>query len=240
MIHAIIIDDEIKSGELTALKLKKFCPEIQVLQVFNDSTKALLWLFDNTPDIIFLDIEMPGINGLQIAEKIANKTDIVFITAHQQYSIEAIRLTAFDYLLKPIDETDLKNCVDRYIEKQIKAKPNNLKSNNTNFDKIALPSAEGIHFMAINTIIYVEAESNYSIFHFIDRKKMIISKTLKQVEQALEMYSFFRAHKSNLLNLNYIQKYIKGEGGTIVMKDGSEIELSRNKKSDFLMLFEKM
>ena len=240
MIHAIIIDDEIKSGELTALKLNKFCPEIQVLQVFNDSTKALLWLFDNTPDIIFLDIEMPGINGLQIAEKMANKAEIVFITAHQQYSIEAIRLTAFDYLLKPIDETDLKNCVERYIEKQIKAKSINVKSNNTNFDKIALPSAEGIHFMPISTIIYVEAESNYSIFHFIDRKKMIISKTLKQVEQALEMYSFFRAHKSNLLNLNYIQKYIKGEGGTIVMKDGSEIELSRNKKSDFLMLFEKM
>ena len=235
MINAIIIDDEQKSGELLALKLKKYCPEVNILKIFNDSSNAMLWLFDHVPELVFLDIEMPGLSGLQLAEKISFKTDIVFVTAHQQYSIAAIKLTAFDYLLKPIDEQELILCINRFLEKKSKFRVGHEKKMNGEYDNIALPTAEGLHFVAINSIIKIEADSNYSTIYFIDRKKLVISKTLKLVENSLEHYNFFRANKSNLSNLNHIAKYSKGEGGTILLTDGTEIELSRSHKNDFFI-----
>jgi two-component system LytT family response regulator len=184
---------------------------------------------------------MPAINGLSMATRIKNDTEIVFVTAYEKYSIDAIRLTAFDYLLKPIDENDLVKCVSRLEEKLVaKKKSQNSKLINTSFDKIAVASTEGIHFLTIKDIMKVEAESNYAIFHFADKRKMTVSKTLKQVEEALEGYTFFRVHKSFLINLGFISKYIRGEGGTIVLTDGSEVELSRTKKNEFLELFEKL
>lgn len=239
MIQAIIIDDEFKSAELAALKLKKFCPQVQVLEIFTEPGKALAWLESNTPDVVLLDIEMPGVNGLNIASRINSRAEIVFVTAYEKYSIEAIRLTAFDYLLKPIDENDLVRCMARLEEKlQQKKKPVAPGHINTAFDKIAIPSLEGVHFINIKDIVRVEAQSNYSVFHFADKRKMTASKTLKQVEEALEGYSFFRPHKSYVINLHYISRYIRGEGGVIIMADGSEVEVSRNKKKEFLELFE--
>lgn len=239
MITAIIVDDEIKSAELLTLKLGKFCPQVHVPIAFTAAEKALTWLENNHPDVVFLDIEMPGMNGLGLAAKIAGQTEIVFVTAYEKYSIDAIRLTAFDYLLKPIGEEELKNCVER-LERKLEQKKGKAGARkiNTQFDKIAVPSLEGIHFIDIRDIVWVEAESNYSILHFTDKRKMTVSKTLKQVEEALEGYSFFRPHKSFIINLSYITRYTRGEGGTILMTDGSEVEVSRNKKKEFLELFE--
>ncbi len=239
MISAIIVDDELKSAELAELKLKKYCPQVAVQSIFTHPEKALAWLEENGPDVVFLDIEMPGINGLNFAEKIINHTEVVFITAYEKYSIEALRLTAFDYLLKPVGEDELVQCITRLEQKLLQKKGSkNSKKLNTQFDKIALPSLEGVHFINIKDIVRVEAESNYSVFHFADKKKMTISKTLKQVEEALDGYTFFRPHKSFLINLSYINRYIRGEGGSIIMTDGGEVEVSRNKKKEFLELFE--
>jgi two-component system, LytTR family, response regulator len=239
MITAIIIDDEIKSAELVMLKLKKFCPQVEVQSVFIQPEKALAWLEEHTPDVVFLDIEMPGTSGLHIAAGIKRQTEIVFVTAYEKYSIDAIRLTAFDYLLKPIDEKDLMNCISRLQEKlEQKKKSAGARKLNTEFDKIAVPSLEGVHFINIKEIVRVEAESNYSVFFFSDKRKMTVSKTLKQVEEALQGYSFFRPHKSHIINLSFISRYIRGEGGSIIMTDGSEVEVSRNKKKEFLELFE--
>lgn len=238
MITAIIVDDEIKSGELTALKLQKFCPELDIIANFSDSNLALEFLLKNSPDVIFLDIEMPEITGLQLAEKLVSHSEIVFVTAHQKYSIEAIRLTAFDYLLKPINETELKNCVKRLAEKLSHKKNTvNQKLINTNFDKIALPTLEGTHFINIKEIVLVEADSNYTVFYFMNRNKMVFSKTLKQIEQALGNYTFFRAHKSFLINLNFIDRFNAGVTSTILMKNGKKVELSRNQKKEFLAIF---
>ena len=239
MITAIIVDDEIKSAELSEIKLKRFCPQITVQSVFTKSEDALAWLTDNRVDVAFLDIEMPVINGLNLASRIHTDTEIIFVTAYEKYSIDAIRLTAFDYLLKPIDESDLIKCVSRLGEKLAgKKKAQNSRLINTSFDKIAVSSVEGVHFINIKDIVRVEAESNYAVFYFTDKRKMTVSKTLKQVEEALQGYTFFRAHKSFLINLGFISKYIRGEGGTIVLTDGSEVELSRNRKKEFLELFE--
>lgn len=239
MITVIIVDDEQKSAELAGLKLKKFCPQVQVLETFTEPGKALAWLEENTPDAVMLDIEMPGVNGLNIAARIQHKSEVIFVTAYEKYSIEAIRLTAFDYLLKPIDENDLVKCMARLEEKTERKKKETVRhSINTTYDKIAVPSLEGVHFINIKDIVRVEAESNYSVFHFADKRKMTASKTLKQVEDALDGYSFFRPHKSYIINLHYISRYVRGEGGTIIMTDGSEVEVSRNKKKEFLELFE--
>jgi two-component system, LytTR family, response regulator len=239
MITAIIVDDELKSAELVELKLKRFCPQVLVLSVFTKPEEALSWLNGNKTDVIFLDIEMPSINGLSLAASIKNETEIIFVTAYEKYSIEAIRLTAFDYLLKPLDGNELMQSVTRLEEKlQEKRKVKNTRLINTSFDKIAVASLDGVHFISIKDIIKVEAESNYAVFFFSDKRKMTVSKTLKQVEEALDGYSFFRAHKSFLINLAFITKYIRGEGGTIVLTDGSEVELSRTRKKEFLEMFE--
>ncbi len=241
MIKIIIVDDEVKSAELLQLKLRKFCPAVEVLQVFTEPEKALLYLEDNSPDAAFLDIEMPGMSGLALANKIKDKTEIIFVTAYEKYSLEAFRIAALDYLLKPIDEKYLVSCVNR-LEEKLKFKTSNVpvKKLNTQFDKIAVPSSEGVHFINVNDIIRVEAESNYSVFYFADKKRLTVSKTLKQVEEVLSSYTFFRPHKSYIINLGYIKTYIRGMGGTIVLTDGSEVELSREKKSAFLQMFEKL
>lgn len=239
MISAVITDDELKSAELLHLKLKKYCPEVEVLSIFTDPIKAVDFILEKKPDAVFMDIEMPGLNGLGAAKKIGNTSEIIFVTAYEKYSIEAIKLTAFDYLLKPIDEEELKKTIVRLDEKlKLKKQGANKKLINGQFDKIAVPTLEGIHFLNINDIVRVEAESNYCVFYFNDKRKMIASKTLKQAEEALEGYTFFRAHKSHLVNLSYISKYIRGEGGTIVLTDGSEVELSRSRKKEFLEMFE--
>jgi two-component system LytT family response regulator len=236
---AVITDDELKSAELLQLKLSKYCPSVLVAAIFTEPLKAVEYIGAYKPDVVFLDIEMPGLNGLSAAKEIGQNSEIIFVTAYEKYTIEAIRLTAFDYLLKPIDADELQSTISR-LEKKLaqKQQDSSKKKLNTYFDKIAVPTLEGIHFLSIKDIVKVQAESNYSIIYFANKQKMTVSRTLKQVEDALEGYTFFRAHKSFLINLSYISRYIRGEGGVIIMHDGSEVELSRNRKKEFLELFE--
>lgn len=236
---AVITDDELKSAELLQLKLSKYCPSVSVAAIFTEPLKAVEYIGEYKPDVVFLDIEMPGLNGLSAAKEIGQHSEIIFVTAYEKYTIEAIRLTAFDYLLKPIDADELQSTISR-LEKKLaqKQQDSSKKKLNTYFDKIAVPTLEGIHFLSIKDIVKVQAESNYSIIYFANKQKMTVSRTLKQVEDALEGYTFFRAHKSFLINLSYISRYIRGEGGVIIMQDGSEVELSRNRKKEFLELFE--
>jgi two-component system LytT family response regulator len=250
MIKAIIIDDEKESAELLSIKLKKAADDIFITGIFHSGASALQAMDIEEPDVIFLDIEMPGMDGITMAKQMdAEYTEIIFTTAYDQYAIEAVRLNALDYLLKPVDEKDLNLAILRLREKlvekeKIKATQSletlflKMQALDTHYNKIAISTMEGILFIPVKEIIRVESLNNYSKLYLLSGKNIVASKTLKLIEEILIPYRFFRPHKSHLINLEYITKYIRGEGGVIIMADGSEVDVSRQRKQDFLKVFE--
>ena len=250
MIKALIIDDEKASAELLSIKLKKAAPDIFITGTFHSGRSALEAMDAEEPDVIFLDIDMPGMDGITMAKKMSSEnTEIIFTTAYNQYAIEAVRLQALDYLLKPIGEKELNVALLRLREKlvekeKVKATQSletffiKMQALNMQYNKIAIASIEGILFIPVKEIIRVESLNNYSKLYLITGKNIVASKTLKHLEEMLTPYRFFRPHKSHLINLEYISKYIRGEGGVIIMADGSEVDVSRQRKQDFLKVFE--
>ena len=250
MIKALIIDDEKESAELLGLKIKKVASDISITGIFNSGPTALQAMEEEEPDVIFLDIEMPGMDGISMAKKMdSENTEIIFTTAYNQYAIEAVRLQALDYLLKPIGEKDLNFALLRLREKlvekeKIKATQSlenlfvKMQALNMHYNKIAIATIEGILFIPVKEIIRVESLNNYSKLYLISGKNIVASKTLKLIEEMLAPYRFFRPHKSHLINLEYITKYIRGEGGMIIMADGSEVDVSRQRKQEFMKVFE--
>ena len=250
MIKALIIDDEKVSAELLVIKLKKLAPDIFITNIFSSGVAALEAMEAEEPDVIFLDIEMPGMDGISMAKKMdAENTEIIFTTAYNQYAIEAVRLKALDYLLKPIGEKDLNLALlrlrEKIIEKEKIKVTHSLESLflkmqalDTHYNKIAIATIEGILFIPVKEIIRVESLNNYSKLYMLGGKNVVVTKTLKLMEEMLAPYRFFRTHKSHLINLEYIAKYKKGVGGTIVMADGSEVDVSRQRRQDFMKVFE--
>ncbi len=250
MIKALIIDDEKASAELLSIKLKKATADIFITGIFHSGKAALEAMGAEEPDVIFLDIDMPGMDGITMAKKMdSENTEIIFTTAYNQYAIEAVRLQALDYLLKPIGEKELNFALLRLREKlaakeKVKATQSmetlfaKMQALNMNYNKIAIATIEGILFIPVKEIIRVESLNNYSKLYLINGKNIVASKTLKHLEEMLTPYRFFRPHKSHLINLEYITKYIRGEGGVIIMSDGSEVDVSRQRKQDFMKVFE--
>jgi len=250
MIKAIIIDDEKASAELLSLKIKKAAPDVQIKGIYHSGPAALEAMEGEEPDVIFLDIEMPGMDGITLARKLdAEQTEIIFTTAYDQYAIEAIRIKALDYLLKPVNEKDLSAALLRLRQKLMEKEKiktahsmenifEKMQALNTHYDKIAISTMEGILFIPVKEIVRVESLNNYSKLYLITGKNIVASKTLKLIEEMLVHYRFFRPHKSHLVNLEYITKYVRGEGGIIIMADGSEVDVSRQRKQDFLKVFD--
>jgi two-component system LytT family response regulator len=248
MIKAVIIDDEKASAELLEIKLKKADPGIVVSGVYTSATTAFEALEYEEPDVIFLDIEMPRLDGISFVKKLTDgDTEIIFTTAHSQYAVEAIKQRALDYLLKPIDENELETAITRLRQKMtekeklkaswsLESMIQKMQSINTRFNKIAIATLEDIQFIPVGDIIRVESQSNYSIIYLTGGKKLVASKTLRILEEMLMGYRFFRPHKSHLVNLDYIARYIKTEGGWLEMADGSKVEVSRQRKREFLRL----
>jgi two-component system, LytTR family, response regulator len=250
MIKALIIDDEKASAELLSLKIKKAAPDVQVKGIYHSGQAALQAMELEEPDVIFLDIEMPGMDGITVAKQLdAENTEIIFTTAYDQYAIEALRIKALDYLLKPVNEKDLDASLLRLRQKLMEKEKirtahsienifEKMQALNTYYDKIAISTLEGILFIPVKEIVRVESLNNYSKLYLITGKNIVASKTLKLIEEMLIHYRFFRPHKSHLVNLEYITKYIRGEGGMIIMADGSEVDVSRQRKQEFLKVFE--
>ncbi|MCF2443319.1 LytTR family DNA-binding domain-containing protein [Dyadobacter sp. CY345] len=237
MLRAAILDDEIRGTKLLAHKLAVFESEMQVVGVFNQPALAADAVAALNIDVIFLDVEMPVLNGFQFLEKLGSfDFEVIFTTAYDSYTLEALRLSAVDYLLKPIDEEELQTAITR-LKKRVneKAKYKLVKPDKKPSNRLALPTAEGVYIVDKANIIRVEAMSNYSVFLLTDAKKIVVSKTLKEFEPALNDVNFMRINRSVIVNLDFVVKYRKGDGGTLELSDGSEIEVSPQKKEALLL-----
>jgi two-component system, LytTR family, response regulator len=244
MITAIIIDDEAKGRFALQQKLNDYCSAVEIVGQAADGTEGLKLIEKHRPHIVFLDIEMPGMDGFEMLKRLPEKDfHIIFTTAYDHYAIKAIRYAAFDYLLKPVDIEELRQAVGRVQEqlpqsnttKKLEALQQNLSSK-PQLNKIAIPTLDGLLFFNINDIIHLEAQSNYTTIYFSNHAKLLASRTLKDFEELLPADMFFRPHHSHLINLQYIKRYIKGDGGQIEMSDGSYATVARRKKDEFLKL----
>jgi two-component system LytT family response regulator len=236
MLRAVILDDEIRGSALLNRKLEAFGEDLQVEAIFNDPAKALSKIVELNPDVLFLDVEMPGMNGFQFLENLGSfNFQVIFTTAYDTYTLEALRLSAVDYLVKPIDEDELHNAISR-LKKRVadEARRTPAPAQGSEPRKLALSTAEGIYFVNRASIVRVEAMSNYSTFYLQEGKKIIVSKTLKEYEDILQGISFLRVNRSVIVNLDYVVKYKKGEGGTLELSDGAQIEVSPSRKAALL------
>ncbi|MDP4283699.1 MAG: LytTR family DNA-binding domain-containing protein [Bacteroidota bacterium] len=243
-LKAILVDDELPSLQNLEQKLIEFCPDISIIAAIQKPEDAILAIEQNHPDVLFLDIEMPRMNGFKMLEKINEKDfEIVFTTAYNHYAIDALRISAFDYLVKPIAVKELQNSVNRLLETRSKQIPEklevlrqNLSDSRTQNDKITISTSEGVEFFEINQIIRIESSSNYSKIYFKDYKSIVVTKLLKDFEEILVPYRFYRIHNSHLINLSYIKRYIRGDGGQVLLQNNDIIDVSRRKKEEFLRL----
>lgn len=236
-----MVDDEKDSTETLDILLKNNFPDIKVIGKFNEPLSAIEFLQKNHFDLIFLDIEMPNMNGFDLLQELQKDDfEVVFITAYDQFAIKAFKYSAFDYLLKPVETEDLNACLAKYKEKtlQLKTRLEHLqkmvKQTGAGIDKIAVPTSQGLEFIEIKDIIRCESDGNYTRIFFINAPSMLVSRTLKDFDELLESLNFVRVHQSHLINLKYLKKYIKSEGGYIEMQDGTQITVSRNRKDELL------
>lgn len=238
MLKAVILDDEPRGCKLLTHKLQYFEADIVLVATFYDPEVALAEINSHKPDVLFLDVEMPGMNGFQFLERLAGFTfEVIFTTAYDSYTLDALRLSAVDYLLKPIADDELSQAVvrlkNRVAQKSVApAKP----AGEFASKRLSLSTAEGVYFVDKSHIIRVEAMSNYCTFHLIEGKKIVVSKTLKEFERALSGDAFLRVNRSSMINLHYINRYRKGNGGTLEMADGIEIEVSPQRKDELMAL----
>jgi two-component system LytT family response regulator len=237
---AIIIDDEWKGRMALSQKLNDYCSDVRLIGEAENGEEGIKLIERLKPDIVFLDIEMPRMDGFDMLLRVPQKNfDLIFTTAYDQYAIKAIKYAAFDYLLKPIDIEELKiavsksNAQNRNTEKKLEVLDQNLRGKAL-LNKIAIPSIDGLLFFNITDIVHLEASNNYTSIYFINHPKLLASKTLKDFEDLLPADIFFRSHHSHLVNLNYIKRYIKGDGGQIELQDGTYVDVARRKKDEFL------
>lgn len=240
---AILVDDENGSRESLALLLEKYCIKVDVVAKADSMTSGLTAIQKYEPELVFLDIEMPNGSGFDLLEKVKDiDFDVVFITAYDHYAIRAIKFSAVDYLLKPVDPEDLIQAVKRVEEKRLSKKSlsdkyqvllSNIKSE-TKLKKVAIPDGDGLVFISLTDIIRCDSDGNYTYFILNTGKKIMSSRTLGEYEEMFEGENFFRVHRSHLVNLDHVKKYIKGEGGYVVLSDNSQVEVSRRKKIEFL------
>lgn len=248
MIKCILIDDEKNALEMMEWLLKQYCPEVEILAMCTSATEGIKEIESQKPDVVFLDIEMPKMNGFDMLEKFDKiYFDVVFCTAYDQFAIKAFKYSALNYLLKPIDPEDLKATVLRIREK--KAIPSKeqfellLQSmqgrTKATPSRIALTTADGLIFVTTSDIIYCESESNYTSIVLSNNKKVLVSKVLREIDEVLSGSDFYRVHNSFVVNINRIKKFVRGEGGYLVMDNDAIVSISRSKKQEFMELFSK-
>lgn len=243
MLNAILVDDEESNVSSLKEKISRHCPELNIVALCYSAADAIKAINSLQPDVVFLDIEMPVMNGFLLLQNLSFKNfELIFTTAYDHYAIKAIRFSALDYLVKPIEIEELKTSVERAIAKrsnmtsarQLEILLENLPARKTSFQKIAVPTTDGLQFIRINDILYLEANTNYTHLILTDSRKFVICQTLKNFEDILPPDTFIRIHNSFIINKNFAEKYIRGEGGQVVLSNGIVLDVSKRKKAEFL------
>lgn len=249
VVKAFIIDDEFQSRNL----LSKLLSDIQDVKLVGQASsveEAFIGINDLNPNLIFLDVMLNEATGFDLLKKFDTVNfEIIFTTAHNEYALKAFRFNAIDYLLKPIDPDELQAAINK-VKERLQSKQFTSREHLENLyqaihnpngpgKKIAVPTSDGFILQPIEEIIYCQAIGNYTQFFLTNKRKLLSSYTLKQYDDMLGEFNFFRAHKSYLINLDHVQQYKKGEGGTVLMSDGMEVEISRRNKESFVQLFKK-
>jgi two-component system LytT family response regulator len=243
MLTAVLVDDEQNNLNSLTEKINRHCPEVNIIAGCDNAKDAITTIDSLQPDIVFLDIEMPVMNGFLMLQQLTFKNfELIFTTAYDHYAVKAIRFSALDYLVKPIEIEDLQRAVNRAAEKRNNSAPNrrlellldNLVSKRNTFRRIAVPTAAGLEFINIDDIVCLVANINYTYFHLNGKNKYTVSRTLKDFEDMLPPETFLRIHNSYIINKNFVEKYIRGEGGQVVMTNGMVLDVSKRKKSEFL------
>jgi two-component system LytT family response regulator len=236
--RAMIVDDEKLSAQTLSKLLERHCPDVDIVGSFHKPTDALAAIRTLNPEVVFLDIEMPGMNGFDMLEAIDEiNFDVIFTTAYDEYALKAFKVSAMDYLLKPIDEEELITAVDKLKHKldhsisqqHMELLLTNLQSKD-NFPKLAIPSLEGLEFVNVEDILHCDADRNYTTIHTVQGEQFVFSKTLKEIEKLLPEQFFFRTHQSHLVNLRHIKKYVRGTGGELILNNGKHIRVAKAKK----------
>ncbi|MEO5581871.1 MAG: LytTR family DNA-binding domain-containing protein [Saprospiraceae bacterium] len=240
---AIIIDDESNSRNALRQKLITCCTDVLVVRECENGDEGIIAIEDEKPDIVFLDVEMPRMNGFVMLQQLRQRNfELIFTTAYDHYAIQAIRFSALDYLVKPIELKTLQDAVEKARERRENKIPNqrietllyNLMNEKNQDSRIAIPSQEGLQFVQINDIIYLEAESNYTSIYLLAGTRIFVSKTLKDFDELLPSTAFIRIHHSFIINKNHMRKYLKGEGGQVLMSNGKLLDVARRKKDEFM------
>lgn len=245
MQKAIIIDDEADSVKLLALQLKMYCPQVEVVAGCTEAADGLQKIKALQPNIVFLDIEMPVMNGFQLLEKLGEISfSLVFVTAYDQFAVKAFRFSALDYLLKPIDGKDLqvavKKAMHRHwpVQQQLTMLKDQVQGTQKNQPgKIALPYQNGVSFVEVENIVYCESENNYTRFYTADGQQYLVSKNLGDIQEVLEERNFLRVHRQYLVNLDHIKKYVRGEGNYLVLSNDANIPVARSQKEKLIERF---
>ncbi|WP_040762360.1 LytR/AlgR family response regulator transcription factor [Spirosoma panaciterrae] len=243
MLKAILIDDEPDCVRLLAHELAVHCPQVQVIGQTTSSEDGLRLIQVLQPDVVFLDIEMPRLNGFQLLEKLGSISfSLIFVTAYNEFAVKAFRFSALDYLLKPIDSEDLQEAVrkaerqQRIDARQVDILRSQLHSHQL-ADKIAVPYQQGIIFLPINEVIYCESDSNYTKVVATQNRHYLLTRTLREVQEVLEERNFLRVHRQYVINLDHIKLFMKGEGAYLVMTNDVSIPVARNQKEKLVQRF---
>jgi two-component system LytT family response regulator len=243
--NAILIDDEPNAVGLLALRLKQYCPQISIVAACTNSLEGIEAIKTYKPDLVFLDIEMPQLNGFQVLEAVQDiPFSLVFVTAYDKFALKAFRYSAIDYLLKPIDTQELIQAVEK-VEKQRTTSPDqieHLKSQVNSPDRplpdtLALPYQNGVAFVALNDIIYCKSDDNYTRFFVVNDQHYLVMKPLKDIQALLEERDFLRIHRQYIINLNQTKKFVRGESSYLLMANGQSLSVSRSYRDRLIERF---
>jgi two-component system LytT family response regulator len=247
MLRSVLVDDELESLNALANDIMNHCPDVEVIGRYQSPKEAIKAIHRDRPDVLFLDIDMPFINGFELLEMVHDiDFDVIFVTAYDHYALRAFRISAVDYLLKPVEPEELKAAVNKARSKrrggsgpkQIGFLIDQIKNiENNTVQKVALPSSDGIEFVEMDRIIYCKSDGAYSYIYLEGGQNILISKTLRFLEDILCDYHFFRVHNSFIINLKRVKKYSRSDGGRLFMDNGDEVRVSRSKKEELLALF---